>query len=308
MNDFPLVSIICTAYNHELFIKDALDGFVMQKTTFPFEIIISDDASSDSTVSIINQYRLKYPQPFLIFCHQENQFSKGTSFILDELIANAKGKYIALCEGDDYWTDPYKLQKQVDFLENNMEYSISFHQSRILNNGVFSDDLIGVETDLDWHDIFSCVYIPTQTVVFRNIIKKSPLEFMKQINGDTFLFCLLAQFGRAKYLNNIEPSVYRIHNSGIWSSKSLKEKYFTSLNSMIVYHKYFKGKYREPLVNRIIEMNREVSDHLSMPDFIHYSARTLVFINSNLYLNKNIILFKIISIRILARLKKCLFQ
>ena len=121
----PLVSICCTAYNHEKYIKDALDGFLIQKTTFPFEIVVFDDASTDKTQQIILEYASNYPNLFRLFLQKENLWqNKQISGTFTISFPNARGKYIAWCEGDDYWTDPYKLQKQVDFLEKNEDYGL----------------------------------------------------------------------------------------------------------------------------------------------------------------------------------------
>ena len=127
----PLVSVVCTTYNHEKYIRQCLDGFVMQKTTFPIEIIVHDDASTDDTVRIVKEYEEKYPNLFNNIYRTENWYSRGKDiwgYLFDQ---KARGKYIALCEGDDYWIDPYKLQKQVDFLEGHPEYSMCFHNAMV---------------------------------------------------------------------------------------------------------------------------------------------------------------------------------
>lgn len=115
-NENIMVSVLCLAYNHEKYIRQCLDGFVMQKTNFKFEVIIHDDASTDNTANIIREYEEKYPEIIKPIYQKENQYSQGKKNILFPL---TKGKYIAICEGDDFWTDDYKLQKQVDTLENN---------------------------------------------------------------------------------------------------------------------------------------------------------------------------------------------
>ena len=122
----PLVSICCLSYNHEPYIRDAIEGFLMQKTDFPFEILIHDDASTDGTADIIREYEAKYPDIIKPIYQTENQYSKGIKVSQVYQFPRAKGKYIALCEGDDYWTDPYKLQKQVDFLEANPAFGLVY--------------------------------------------------------------------------------------------------------------------------------------------------------------------------------------
>ena len=124
----PLVSVCCVTYNHVGFIRDAIDSFLMQKTDFNYEICLGEDASNDGTRGICVEYAKKYPDKIRLFLRSRDDVIKinGTAtgrYNFIETLKECKGKYIALCEGDDYWTDPYKLQKQVDFLEANSEYS-----------------------------------------------------------------------------------------------------------------------------------------------------------------------------------------
>ena len=125
-NQKPMVSVISITYNHEPYIRDCLEGFLMQKTNFPAEIIIHDDASTDHTADIIREYYEKRPDLFHVIIERENCYSIHKPIMMP-LYKQAQGKYIALCEGDDYWTDPLKLQKQFDFLESHPEYSGCFH-------------------------------------------------------------------------------------------------------------------------------------------------------------------------------------
>jgi len=128
----PLVSIACITYNHEKYIADAIEGFLMQETSFPIEVLIHDDASTDRTAEIIRSYEKNYPDLIKPIYQTENQYSQGkrpSSFNLKR----AKGKYIALCEGDDYWIDPHKLQKQIDAMEEHPECNMCFHPVFIMN-------------------------------------------------------------------------------------------------------------------------------------------------------------------------------
>lgn len=141
----PLVSVSCITYNHALYIRQCLDGFVMQKTTFPFEVLIHDDASTDGTIDIIKEYEKKYPHIIKPIYENENQWMKGRKGTRVFNYPRAKGKYIAFCEGDDYWTDPLKLQKQVDFLEAHPNYGLVHGYAKSYNekNKSFDDKLIG---------------------------------------------------------------------------------------------------------------------------------------------------------------------
>ena len=126
----PRATICCITYNHEEYIRDAIESFLMQKTHFPFEIIIHDDASTDKTAEIIKEYEIKYPDIIKPIYQTENQYSKGKKASLFTFMA-ARGKYIAFCEGDDYWIDPLKLQKQTELMEKYPDCYISFHPAII---------------------------------------------------------------------------------------------------------------------------------------------------------------------------------
>ncbi|MFA7615940.1 MAG: glycosyltransferase [Weeksellaceae bacterium] len=140
----PLVSISCTTYNHEPYIRQCLDGFLMQQCDFEFEIVIHDDASTDETQEIIKEYQKKFPDIIKPIFQTENQYSKTGSGIMARYnFPRAQGKYIALCEGDDYWTDPLKLQKQVDILEKNTNIDICSHASFKNIKDIQTDKLIG---------------------------------------------------------------------------------------------------------------------------------------------------------------------
>lgn len=128
-----MVSINCITYNQEKYISDAIESFLMQKTHFKYEILIHDDASSDDTVNIIKKYEEQYPDIIKPVYEKENQYSKGIK-VLSENSGRARGKYIAICEGDDFWNDPYKLQKQADYLEAHPECSLCVHAAYTVNS------------------------------------------------------------------------------------------------------------------------------------------------------------------------------
>lgn len=124
-----VVTVFCITYNHEKFIRQALEGMVMQKTNFPFEVLVHDDASTDGTADIIREFEARYPEIIRPIYQTENQYSQGKRICEDIMLPRTKGKYIALCEGDDVWTDPLKLQKQVDFMESHPEFQATVHRA-----------------------------------------------------------------------------------------------------------------------------------------------------------------------------------
>lgn len=211
-----LLSVCLITYNHEKFIRNAIEGVLMQKVNFEWELIIADDFSTDETRSILNEYKEKYPD-FIKLILQEKNVGPAKNHI--ELISTPKSKYIALCDGDDYWTDPLKLQKQVDFLEANQEYVLCFHQIDILKtDGTIVQDFI-TKVPENYETIETLArfgnYIHTPTVVYRNAISKFPLEYELSPIGDYFMYMMLAEHGKLKFINE-KMAIYR-HNVGILS-------------------------------------------------------------------------------------------
>lgn len=214
----PLVSICCAAYNQAAYIRDALDGFIMQQTNFPFEIVIHDDASTDGTAEIIKEYAAKHPNLFRPEYETENQFKKGEIYN----IPRARGKYIAFCEGDDYWTDPTKLQRQVDFLESHPDYTLYSHASviyyqatgkTVLRPALAADDE-GVGFDfsafLKWNWFFDFA-----SVMFRKDALSFDFLFRFRYKRDLHLFYNLLQNGKGFYLER-KMCTYRKNSGGIY--------------------------------------------------------------------------------------------
>ncbi len=233
-NKPPLVSICCLVYNHEEYLKQALDSFLMQKTTFPFEIIIHDDASTDNSANIIKEYTLKYPNLFKPLYQTENQKSKVKSGMNPRFnFPRAKGKYIAICEGDDYWTDPYKLEKQVNLLENNSHLIACHHWQKIAKyeNGKYVEypapkeghGYLGKKTS-DVKDIFlNKVRLKSRTLMFENLIDTSLFNsyFNNVAFGDVSLSFILGKYGDFGFIDE-EMAVYRLTDKGA-STAGLKE-------------------------------------------------------------------------------------
>ncbi len=212
-NTEPLVSINCITYNHEAYIRNALEGFLMQKTNFTFEILIHDDASTDQTANIIRQYENEYPGIIKPIYQKENQYSKKVDISEQFQYSRTLGKYTAICEGDDYWIDPLKLQKQVDFLEDNPEFSMCCHDAIILwENKQKRPRLFApaaLPSVLGMEDILKGWFIPTASILYRSkILHQRPKWLNKVLNGDYFLQLLCAHHGKIKYFDEL-MSVYR---------------------------------------------------------------------------------------------------
>ncbi len=230
----PMVSICCTTYNHEKYISEALDSFLMQKTSFPFEIIIRDDCSTDKTASIIREYEKKYPTLLRSIYEQENQYSKGVK-ALPVVMQQAKGKYFALCEGDDYWTDSEKLQIQISEMRKHPQCNLSFHPANEIVDGVFSGKIWGkhteenkVFTDLEMIRNIGGMFCPTASVIIcRKAMLPVPSFFANAPVGDDFIQFLGSLHGGALFVAK-NMSIYRRGHQGSWCTMMLNQNEKTS--------------------------------------------------------------------------------
>ena len=219
MNNRPKVSIVMITYNQEKFVASAIQSILDQSTTFPFELIISDDNSSDKTQEIITSF---YFENTKIIKPKFNKSNIGVIKNFYDAISRCEGEYIAYLDGDDYWTDPFKLQNQVEFLDSHPEFIICFTQTLgIYENSVKADKLrvktIGNQS-FDKSDLYTNCFMQLCSVMHRNITLTDFINQASQLKvGDWPLFTYLAQFGSIRFLDQI-TSVYRIHEKSVWNS------------------------------------------------------------------------------------------
>ena len=192
-----------------------------------FEVIIHDDASTDETQEIIKKYQKEYPGLIVPIIQEENQYSQKRS-IFNPALKAARGRYIAVCEGDDYWTDPDKLQKQYDFMEKNPEYSVCYHDAFIFKEeSLVSPSKLprNMRRDFSANElILNNCFILTLSMFFRKCFSELPKESSGVVNGDNFIISMLGLHGRGKYIESISPAAYRLHEESIWSSISSEKK------------------------------------------------------------------------------------
>ncbi len=215
-NQIPLVSIICLTYNHAAYIRECLDGFLMQKTDFPIEVIIHDDASTDGTTEIIHEYAEKYPNIIKPIIQIENQYSKHHNFgkIMSICFDMANGEYLAYCEGDDYWIDECKLKKQIDFLQKNPDYGLVHTNVYIAdykkNFKPETKNKSYVPDGVVYREILKNNFISTLTVVFRKeLVKYLYREVLPIPFWDRIMWICLSRHTKFHYIQD-RTSVYRI--------------------------------------------------------------------------------------------------
>ncbi|MBI6117347.1 glycosyltransferase family 2 protein [Salegentibacter maritimus] len=238
----PLVSVCVQTYQHARYIKQCLDGILMQKTNFDFEILLGEDASIDGTREICKEYAKKFPDRIRLFLHhRENNIAIGGSptgrFVFITNLLSAQGKYIALCEGDDYWTDPYKLQKQVNFLEKNPEIVLCSHKFESITEKGATSKKIKVKSDkLQLKDELKKHTIHTATLVFKNNISESYNYLLNPhlLSGDRLIILFLLVKGNGWVLND-RMSVYRKHIGGVTASEGNKNKFNLINNNICIY-------------------------------------------------------------------------
>ncbi|MFD0933337.1 glycosyltransferase family 2 protein [Psychroflexus salinarum] len=223
----PTVSVVMITYNHENFIKEAIQGVLTQVSDFTIELIIANDKSTDATHQVIDELLEKNIPEHIHIRYYNHKGNKGMMSNFIWALQQAKGKYIALCEGDDYWTDPLKLQKQADFLEENKGFVLCCHNAFFLNSVSSKTQervIPKLRQDKEYTELElnKGAWILTPTLFFRNlndihdILNKVE---SKILNSDMLLFSILGKFGKGKYIESIEPVMYRVHEGGVWSSK-----------------------------------------------------------------------------------------
>ena len=290
----PLVAIHCMVYNHAPFLRECFDGFVMQQTTFPFVAIVHDDASTDGSADIIREYEAKYPHIFKPIYQMVNQHSiPGVSVVqtINNAIQETGAKYIAMCEGDDYWTDPLKLQKQVDFLESNLEYSFCCHRFKILKNeenqliNEYAHKLYTEGTDLIIDERIFFQAWTTQwltTMVRTDVFCYACNTVLKQFHRclDVYIYFVLLQKGNGISLNR-SMGVYRWHTNGASIGRTdyqrMKDGYVVSENLL----KAFPNK--SILRNRIKYYGMRFLGYCKC-----FTKKDINFYRRNMYLWENI--------------------
>lgn len=226
-----MVSVHMISYNHEKYISDAINGVIFQQTNFPVELIISDDSSTDNTRQIIESYYKQYPDKIRIINREKNM---GAVANFADTFRYCTGKYIALCEGDDYWSDQYKLQNQIDFLENNPDYVGCFHNTEERyekgNTSSFLYCKFPNAQDVSFKELAYGNFIPTCSAVFKNFnADKLPQWYTSLPLADWTLHLINSLRGNYWYIPKV-MAVHRLHEQSIWMLQDLKRNETFTMN------------------------------------------------------------------------------
>lgn len=255
----PTISVCMISYNHEEFIKEAIKGVFLQESTYLIELIICDDCSTDKTQEVVSEM-IKNNNKGISLKYIRHQKNIGMMKNLEFALNLCSGNYIAFCEGDDFWIDSKKIQKQVDFLEKNKDYVLSFHNAKILTNDSKEERLFidkYNKLNYDAIDILSTWYIPTASMVFRNVINKLPDYMMTAPHGDLGLQLYLSKFGKFRLLDEV-MSIYRKNENGISNSYNTLKYYKAYIFQMENMNVYFNNIYNDELKSNIFNARNQI--------------------------------------------------
>ena len=280
-----MVCIRCATYNHVNYLAQCLEGFVVQQTNFKYVAIVHDDCSSDGTSEILREYATHYPEIIVPLFETENQWRKhdgSLNRIMNAAIDATGAKYVALCEGDDYWTDPLKLQKQVDFLESHPDFSMCFHRAKIKNECNANTSYARCEEietkEYFANDMCPMWIVPTASVVYRYpIVSAYPLKHRDWFDsGDIVLFETCAHVGR------------------VWGMEDAMSVYRMNAGSLLQNPQYLYGQVRKSVTHyRALKMNFPLLDADCMDELTGLSYYRLMKLTPNVFEKLKCLVFSI---------------
>lgn len=248
----PVVSVLMITYNHERFVEKAIRQVINQKCSHRFELVVADDCSTDGTRDIVLSLQREHPGIVRVVDSEKNV---GANANFARCYQACRGNYIAICEGDDYWSDELKLDKQVSYLEANPDCVVTYHDAFVVDE----NDTVRRPSKLPEHlkrdfsraELAQGAFLLTLTMCFRKIFDEFPEEFFKVLNADTFLVSLLSTGGRGHYQSEILNAGYREHSGGIWSSQNDRAKYVHSRATYAWLSYYYLRQGEKKTVNQI---------------------------------------------------------
>lgn len=299
------VSVLMLIYNHASYLRQALDSILMQEVNFDYEIVAGDDCSTDSSVEILEHYAKEYPNKLKIITHSSNV---GIYKNLQDVFQSCTGQYIALLEGDDFWTSSSKLQQQIDFMDNNPDFSICFHRVNVFNNEnnktIYNLPWKNYKKVSTIDDLLQQNFIQTCSVVYRSgLINTIPEWFSNLKLADWPLHILHAEYGKIGYINKIMGS-YRVHSKGVWSGNNLIYRNTEVIKMFETLDFHTKKKYNDTIEATITNLyfdNIRVS--IDTKNWNDFSNCFEIFLSRSTNRN-NTFIIKMIRIRLKYFLKK----
>ncbi len=263
----PLVDVNLVTYNHDKFISKAIESVLEQKTDFEYRLIVGDDCSTDATQSIIRNYALQYPERIQLLIAPEHRGIQHKDRVGMQVLRLSTAKYVALLDGDDYWTDPHKLQKQIDFLETNIDFAVCFHNVKVSYDDHSREPWNYCPPDQKeistLEDLLDRNFIATSSAVFRReCLGELPDWFLKIKSGDWLIYILSALNGKLGYLNEV-MSVYRIHHAGLWTRQSSVQNTLAEIAMFKALARYLPDKYRRQAKSHVASLFGRLADEYS---------------------------------------------
>lgn len=253
MNDAaPTLSVLCLTYNHAAFVAQALESIVAQRVDFPLEVIVADDCSTDDTASIVERYREQLGARLRVL---RTPVNLGVARNFRRALAACRGRYVAMCEGDDHWRGTDKLQSQVEFLEAHPDYVLAFHDATFIGQGAATDEVQLPERfqrDATQAELIATRPISTLTVCFRNVLPDLPPELDQAPALDLCLWSLLGHHGKGRYLGEIEPAAYRVHAAGVFSTQTELARYAMTAQSLLCLARVYARTGQPALADKLL--------------------------------------------------------
>lgn len=261
----PKVSVVIITYNQEKYIAQAIESIVCQKTSFPFEIIIAEDCSTDSTRDICLEYQKRYSSCVQLILQEKN---RGLIENYKSALKLCKGDYIAECGGDDYWCDEYKLQKHVDYMGKHDDVVVTYHDAKIVDVDakVLQPSFLPENRKINFSSdqLKKALLLLPQTMCFRNVVLKEVERTLSPYvyNEDLFVTSILGNYGTGTYLSNINNTAYRIVDNSVWMGQTRVKKTMMAIGSNAELKNYYKRKkdykYSNYFRNKVISLFADV--------------------------------------------------
>lgn len=249
----PLLSVLCLTYNHEAFVAETMESFLAQRTGFEIEVVVADDCSTDGTLHVVEGFRSRFGARLRVL---RTDVNLGVTRNFRRALAACRGRYVALCEGDDHWRGHDKLQRQVDFLEAHPRYVLAFHDAVVIGHTPRAGHLQlpqrRFRRDASRGELSATRPISTLTVCFRNVLGPLPAELDQAPALDLCLWSLLGQHGEGRFMADIEPACYRVHEGGVFSSQGERNRYLMTAQSLLALSRMYARQGKPALSERLL--------------------------------------------------------